>query len=153
MCYCCAVTDEPAPLRIRIVKSSRHSKIVGSFGEGLVCNWLSRAGFEVSIVDHSGIDLVAYNRASKQRLGISVKSRTRLPNTESESVYIFRRPRDRNALKSGIRAESEVLPWEDPAERAALGAEYVVHNQPRTPQERALVDNLAHGEFLFRRFR
>jgi len=58
-----------------------------------------------------------------------------------------------NALKSGIQAESEVLPWEDPAERAALRDEYQHHNQPCTPQERAMVDNLANGEFLFRRFR
>jgi len=58
-----------------------------------------------------------------------------------------------NALKSGIQAESEVLPWEDPAERAALRDEYTHHNQPRTPQERAVVDNLVHGEFLFRRLR
>jgi Holliday junction resolvase len=104
MCYSCAVTGEATPLRIRIVKSSRHSKIVGSFGEGLVCNWLSRSGFEVSIVDHSGIDLVAYHKASKQRLGISVKSRTRLPNTESESVYIFRRSTDREHLLASCEA-------------------------------------------------
>jgi len=58
-----------------------------------------------------------------------------------------------NALKSGIQAESEVLPWEDPDERAALMAEYHNYHQPRTPAERASVDNLAHGEFLFRRFR
>ncbi|HXR39561.1 MAG TPA: hypothetical protein VN776_10735 [Terracidiphilus sp.] len=58
-----------------------------------------------------------------------------------------------NALKSGIQAESEVLPWEDPAERAALRDEYYNHHQPRTPEERAMVDNLVHGEFLGRRFR
>ena len=58
-----------------------------------------------------------------------------------------------NALKSGIHAESEVLPWEDPAERAALRAEYHDHHQPCTPEERAMVDNLVHGEFLSRRFR
>jgi len=58
-----------------------------------------------------------------------------------------------NALKSGIHAESEVLPWEDPAERDALRAEYHDHHQPRTPEERAMVDNLVHGEFLSRRFR
>jgi len=58
-----------------------------------------------------------------------------------------------NALKSGIQAESEVLPWEDPAERAAVSAEYTNCHHPRTPEERLLVDNLAHAEFLFRRFR
>lgn len=43
---------------MEIVKSSRHSKIIGDFGENLICNWLSRSGFEVSIVDHTGIDIL-----------------------------------------------------------------------------------------------
>src|SRR5258708_18118591 len=58
-----------------------------------------------------------------------------------------------NALKSGIDSESEVLFWEDAAERAALSLEWHQHHQPRTPQERMLVDNLLHFEFLNRRFR
>jgi len=44
-----------------IEKSTRHQKIIGAFGEHFLCNWLSRSGFEVSIVDHTGIDLIAYN--------------------------------------------------------------------------------------------
>jgi Holliday junction resolvase-like predicted endonuclease len=83
---------------VELIKSSRHSKIVGSFGEHLVCNWLSRSGFEVSIVDHTGIDIVAYNPASKQRLGISVKSRTRSAGTESASLLFFRKAEDRDKL-------------------------------------------------------
>jgi len=58
-----------------------------------------------------------------------------------------------NALKSGIQAESEILPWEDPAERAVLRDEYHICHQPRTPEERSLVDSLAHGEFVLRRLR
>ena len=58
-----------------------------------------------------------------------------------------------NALKSGIHAEAEILPWEDPAERAALAAEYHADHQPQTAEERSLVDNLVHYEFLSRRFR
>src|SRR5947207_2120774 len=58
-----------------------------------------------------------------------------------------------NALKSGIHAESEVLPWEDPAERAALRDEYHNFHRPFSPDERSMVDNLVHGEFLGRRFR
>jgi len=58
-----------------------------------------------------------------------------------------------NALKSGIHAESEVLPWEDPAKRATLAAEWTQHHHPCTPEERTLVDSLAHAESLFRRFR
>ncbi len=57
-----------------IKKSTRHQHIIGKYGEYLVCNWLSRSGFEVAIVDHTGIDIIAYNPKSQQRLGISVKS-------------------------------------------------------------------------------
>lgn len=72
-----------------VKKSSRHQKIIGDFGENLICNWLSRSGFEVSIVDHTGIDIVAYNPKTEKRLGISVKSRTRDPGKERESVNLF----------------------------------------------------------------
>ena len=47
---------------------------------------------------------MAYHKESKQRIGISVKSRTRVPNTESESVYIFRRSRDREKLLAACEA-------------------------------------------------
>ncbi len=60
-----------------IDKSSRHSKITGDFGEYLLLYLLSKHGFEVFHVDHTGIDLVAYNKASKNRYGISVKSRSK----------------------------------------------------------------------------
>ena len=74
---------------MEIIKSSRHQKIIGNFGESLICNWLSRSGFEVALVDHTGIDVVAYNPLTKQRLGITVKSRTRDVGKEEESVNIF----------------------------------------------------------------
>jgi Holliday junction resolvase-like predicted endonuclease len=92
-----------------INKSSRHQKIVGDFGEHLVCNWLSRSGFEVTIVDHTGIDLIAY-RFGEDRLGVTVKSRTRLPGTESSGVYIFRNQRDRDKLESACTAFA-CKPW------------------------------------------
>lgn len=60
---------------LRIRKGSNHSKIVGDFAESLVCNWLSRSGFEVAIVKHTGIDLVGYHPKIRKRLGITVKSR------------------------------------------------------------------------------
>ena len=44
---------------MEIIKGGRHSKIIGDFGENLICNWLSRSGFEVVIVDYVGIDIVA----------------------------------------------------------------------------------------------
>lgn len=77
-----------------IKKSSRHQKIIGNFGEYLICNWLSRSGFEVSIVDHTGIDIIVYNPQTKDRLGISVKSRTRNIGKETTHVNLFN-PKDR----------------------------------------------------------
>lgn len=73
-----------------IQKSSRHQKIIGDFGENLICNWLSRSGLEVSIVDHTGIDIIAYNPKNEMRIGITVKSRTRNVGTENTSVNLLR---------------------------------------------------------------
>lgn len=72
-----------------IAKSSRHQKIIGDFGESLICNWLSRSGFEVTIVDHTGIDIVAYNLKRDWRIGISVKSRTRNVGQEGGVVKLI----------------------------------------------------------------
>jgi Holliday junction resolvase-like predicted endonuclease len=74
---------------MEITKSSRYQKIIGNFGEQLICNWPSRTGFEVIIVDHTGIDIIACNPKTKQRLGITVKSRTRNVGKEEETVNIF----------------------------------------------------------------
>jgi len=90
---------------IGIEKSSRHQKIVGNFGEYLVCNWLSRSGFEVCVVDHTGMDVIAYNPRTKQRLGITLKSRTRITGTETSSIYIFREAKnDRQKLIDACEA-------------------------------------------------
>jgi len=72
-----------------IEKSSRHTKIIGDFGENIICNWLSRSGFEVALVDHTGVDIIAYNPKTKQRLGITVKSRTRNVGKEETQVNVF----------------------------------------------------------------
>ena len=74
---------------MKIIKSSRHQKIIGNYGENIICNWLSRSGFEVVIVDHTGIDIIAYNLTTKKRIGISVKSRTRNSGTENDEVNIL----------------------------------------------------------------
>ncbi len=79
-----------------IVKSSRHGKVIGSFGENIICNWLSRSGFEVIIVDPTGLDIIAYNPSMGKRLGITVKSRTRIPRLEEDSVNIFSYQKGRN---------------------------------------------------------
>ena len=88
---------------MEISRGTRHSKIIGDFGEHLVCNWLSRSGFEVSRVDHTGIDVVAYNPSAERRYGITVKSRTRTSSKESESVYVFRKD-DRKKLLDACKA-------------------------------------------------
>lgn len=96
---------------IGIDKSSRHTRIVGRFGEYLVCNWLSRSGFEVAIIDHTGMDVIAYHPRTNQRLGITIKSRTRLPGTETGSVYLFRTGKnDRQKLLEACEAFS-CAPW------------------------------------------
>ncbi|MDI6840975.1 MAG: hypothetical protein QMD71_09050 [bacterium] len=98
---------------MEITKSSRHQKIIGNFGENLICNWLSRSGFEVTLVDHTGIDIIAYNPSIKQRLGITVKSRTRNIGRERDSVTIFfhqRKKNDRQKLLDACKAFA-CEPW------------------------------------------
>lgn len=72
----------------QIIKSSRHSKITGDFAEHLVLYWLSKHGFECARVDHTGIDLIARNPHTHEVMGISVKSRSRNPGTETTSISI-----------------------------------------------------------------
>lgn len=98
---------------MEITKSSRHQKIIGNFGENLICNWLSRSGFEVILVDHTGIDIIAYNPLTGQRLGITVKSRTRNIGTEKTTVNIFsyrKGKNDRQKLLNACKAFA-CEPW------------------------------------------
>jgi len=74
--------------RMKITKSSRHSKIAGDFGESLVLYLLSKRGFECASIDHTGIDLIARHPRKPEIMGISVKSRTRTPGTENEYVIV-----------------------------------------------------------------
>jgi len=87
-----------------IVKSTRHSKIIGDFGELAICNWLSRSGFEVAIVDHTGIDVIAYHPRTRQRLGITVRSRTRTSGREDSSVNLFSYQKGKNDLQAANSA-------------------------------------------------
>ena len=73
---------------IDMLKSSRHSKITGNFGEALVLYWLSKYGFECARIDHTGIDLIARNPHTQELMGISVKSRSRSVGTEQSSLRI-----------------------------------------------------------------
>lgn len=69
-------------------KSERHSKILGDFGEILTMYWLSKRNFEPVHVDYTGIDIIAYDNKLKNRLGISVKSRTRTEGKEQDSISV-----------------------------------------------------------------
>lgn len=71
-----------------LIKSKRHSKIVGDFGESIIMYWLSKRNFEPVLVDYIGIDIIAYNKGNANRLGISVKSRTRTPGSEKDSLTV-----------------------------------------------------------------
>ena len=73
---------------MNVNKSTRHAKITGDFGEALVLYWLSKYGFECGRFDHTGIDIIASNLDTGERMGISVKSRSRKEGTEQDYVSI-----------------------------------------------------------------
>src|ERR1017187_1257385 len=56
-----------------------------------------------------------------------------------------------NALKSGIDAQAQVIPGEDPAQLEALLAEYQERFDTSVPERRMLVDTLVACDWLFRR--
>ena len=58
-----------------------------------------------------------------------------------------------NALKTGIHAESLLLPSENLADLDQLTADYYQHHQPANPDTRAFVDELIHCEWMLRRLR
>ena len=57
----------------------------------------------------------------------------------------------RNALKSGIDAQSLVIRGEKPGDLDALTAEYLDRFLPATPEERLFVDTLIRGDWQLRR--
>ena len=56
-----------------------------------------------------------------------------------------------NALKSGVRAESEIVPSESIEELDTLTADFRTQFPPATPEEVALVDLVVRNEWLLRR--
>ena len=107
------IAKHPHEDLMEIIKSSRHQRIIGHFGEALLSNWLSRSGFEVTIVDHTGIDLVAYHPATNQRLGITVKSRTRPKGKEATAVNLlsYRKGKDDRRKVFDACAAFACEPW------------------------------------------
>jgi len=57
----------------------------------------------------------------------------------------------RNALKSGIDAQSTIIRGENPADLEALTNEYLAAHSPLTPQERFYVDILIRSDWQMRR--
>ena len=58
-----------------------------------------------------------------------------------------------NATKLGLFAQSPILPGEDPEQLAALTREYIEEYKPKTPTERALIDELVLADWFKRRYR
>src|SRR5579875_137703 len=58
-----------------------------------------------------------------------------------------------NALKTGIDAQSLLIPGEDPAALEALSAAYQLQFLPASPVEQFLVDTLVHADWKLRRLR
>jgi len=56
-----------------------------------------------------------------------------------------------NALKTGLHAQSVIIPGENAADLKQLTSEYYAHYQPATPQARGLVDDLIRCEWTLRR--
>jgi hypothetical protein len=63
-----------------------------------------------------------------------------------------KRVSSQNALKSGLDAESQIVPGESPEEFARLQAEYYALHRPATAGARFQVDALIRNEWLLRRF-
>ena len=54
-------------------------------------------------------------------------------------------------LKSGVYAESEILPWEEAKSLDRLEAEYYDYHRPASPEARLLLDDLILCEWTLRR--
>ncbi len=72
------------------IRSERHNKISGDFGEHFVCYWLSKRNFQPVLIDYTGIDIVAYNNNLEERWGISVKTRTRTSDKNQQEAVTIR---------------------------------------------------------------
>ncbi len=69
-------------------RSSNHTKITGNFCEYLILYLLSMNGFECVRADHVGIDIIARDPDTEEIMGISVKGRSRVPETREDTIVI-----------------------------------------------------------------
>lgn len=70
------------------MKSQRHNKITGDFSEHLILYLLSKYNYEPVLADYTGIDIIAYNKKRKDKIGISVKSRSRSMERPNDGVLV-----------------------------------------------------------------
>ncbi len=90
--------------------------------------------------------MATLNQIDANRLNSRLPSGPATPETDDP-------PSRRNPLKTGIAAQSHVIPGEDPIALDTLAAEYYEQFQPATPLERFLVDALVSADWLLRRLR
>jgi hypothetical protein len=83
------------------------------------------------------------NQINANRQNAQRSSGPRTPEGKAASRF--------NALKSGIDAQAQVIPGEDPAQLEALLAEYQERFDTSVPERRMLVDTLVACDWLFRR--
>ncbi len=82
--------EEKSEKKMERIRSERHNKISGDFGEHFVCYWLSKRNFQPVIIDYTGIDIVAYSNNLGERWGISVKTRTRTDKKNQLESFTIR---------------------------------------------------------------
>jgi hypothetical protein len=58
-----------------------------------------------------------------------------------------------NAFETGIDAQSQIIPGEDPAALELLTSQYYERFQPQGPEEVAVIDSAISSDWLLRRFR
>lgn len=70
-------------------------------------------GFRGCLIDHTGIDIIAYRCATGARFGITVKSRTRLAGSENVSVNLFSHQGGKDDRQKVLNACKffECTPW------------------------------------------
>ena len=132
---------------MEIIKSSRHQKIIGTFGENLICNWLSRSGFEVAVVDHTGIDIIAYKKSPLFKVLDSIPSMNGEESMKDTSItddiimsMMWNNPifSDLPVIGASVAEEQSVTyePYEEDEDEAALpdAADFLIDQflRPRT---------------------
>ena len=104
-----------------VLKSTRHAKITGDFGEAAVLFYLSLSGYECARVDHTGMDLIARSARLPQPFGISVKARSRSPGTEQTALKVAAWPMSKSRVSDYAKDPAIMsIEWQRVASRWSL---------------------------------